>query len=166
MVCDKHRTSSEGLWESYVIRLAVILGFQWIKYIVFLVLTENYYQWSYLLTKNIQGSVSYLLTSCHGRTCLDNGESPNIDSQDLLAMILDWSAWADLPRYQILRLFCPEHPQWGWGPLLMESDRIPPKSDIQLSVLRKSPLLRNTVVIQLYGRNMNRLLIVTHSMHK
>lgn len=110
--------------------------------------------------------VSYLLTSCHDMTCLDNEGCPNTDSQDLLAMIQDWSAWADLPQYQILQLFCPEYPQWEWGPLLMESDRIPPKSDIQLSVLRKSPLLWNTRGTQPYGRNINRLLITRHHVHK
>ena len=112
--------------------------------------------------KNVKVSVSYLLTSGHGMTCLDNEGCPDTYSQDLLAMTLDWSTWADLPLYQILQFFCPEHPQSEWDPLLMESYRIPPKSDIQLSVLRISPLLWNTTVIQLYGRNINRLLSIRH----
>lgn len=74
-----------------------------------------------------------LLTSCHGMTCLDNEGCPNTDSQDLLAMILDWSVWANLPQYQILQLFYPEHPQWEWDLLLMQSDTIPPKSDIHVA---------------------------------
>lgn len=109
-------------------------------------------------------SVSYLLTSCHDTICLDDEGYPNTDSQDRLAMILDWSAWAALPQYQILQLFCPEHPQWEWGPLLMESDRIPPKSDIQLSVLRKSALLWNTSHTTLWKEH--RLPIIRHHVYK
>lgn len=55
---------------------------------IFFALTECYYLCCYWLMKNLRGCVSYLWTSCHGTTFLDDEGCPGRDSRGLLAMIL------------------------------------------------------------------------------